>query len=235
MRFPFVLPLLAFAAFSLLRAEEASLFNGKDLSAWQEPRGSWTVAAAVTLSPSDPRTFVARPGEGVFFNTTSGKGVNLLSKMQHGDCSLHVEFSVPKDSNSGVYLMGRYEVQILDSFGKKEIAEHDCGAIYPRWKDGRYFEGHTPKLNASKAPGEWQYFDIVFRAPRFDANGSKIQNAKFESVKHNGQLIHENVEVTGPTRSSKYNDETALGPLMLQGDHGPVAFRNLRIETLNGK
>src|SRR6188472_3932704 len=102
MRLHLVLIILSGAAFSLLRADETLLFNGKDLTGWQEPHGSWTVAATVTLNPKDPKSFVlARPGEGIFFNTTSGKGVNLLGKMPHGDCSLHVEFTVPKDSNSG--------------------------------------------------------------------------------------------------------------------------------------
>lgn len=205
------------------------LFNGKDLEAWQEPHGAWSIAGAVTLNPSDPKALVAQPGEGVFLNTTSGKGVNLLTKSEHGDCSLHMEFCVPQGSNSGIYLMGRYEVQILDSFGRKEIAEHDCGAIYQRWKDGKGYEGHAPMLNASKAPGEWQSFDIVFQAPRFDAAGAKVQNAKFIKVTHNGRVIHENVEVTGPTRGSRFEQEAPAGPIVLQGDHGPVAFRNLRL------
>lgn len=87
-------------------------------------------------------------------------------------------------------------------------------------------------VNASKAPGEWQSFDIAFRAPRFDAAGKKTENAKFLKVQHNGKLIHENVEVTGPTRSAAFSDEQAQGPLKLQGDHGPVAFRNIVLKPL---
>src|SRR5262249_49585304 len=147
--------------------------------------------------------------------------VNVASKAEHGDAEIHVEFCVPKDSNSGVYVMGRYEVQILDSFSKPAINEHDCGAIYERWKDGKGYEGHAPSVNASKAPGEWQSFDITFRAPRFDGSGKKTENARFLKVIHNGQVIHENVEVTGPTRGSKFGDEeSATGPIILQGDHG---------------
>jgi hypothetical protein len=141
---------------------------------------------------------------------------------------------VPRNSNSGIYVQGRYEIQVLDSFGKSEIAEHDCGAIYQRWDPARGkgkegFEGHTPKVNASKAPGEWQRFDITFRAPRFDAAGKKIENAKFIKVVHNGQVIHENVEVNAPTRGSIFQEEAATGPIVVQGDHGPVAFRSLKI------
>src|SRR5207248_7595358 len=140
-----------------------------------------------------------------------------------------------KDSNSGVYVQGRYEVQVFDSFGKADVAEHDCGAIYQRWdpkrgKGNEGYEGHPPKVNASKAPGEWQTFDITFRAPRFDASGKKIANAKFIKVVHNGKTIHENVELNGPTRSAMSTEEKPTGPIMLQGNHGPVAFRNLRIK-----
>ena len=85
-------------------------------------------------------------------------------------------------------------------------------------------------MNASKAPGQWQSFDVVFRAPRFDKNGEKIAKARFEKVMHNGMLIHADVELTGPTRASAWNDEKPAGPIMLQGDHGPVAYRNIRIE-----
>ncbi len=227
----FRLPLLAaaFAVFSLAHAEEVSLFNGKDLSAWQEPLGSWSVVSSVALDPANAKGFITSAGEGVMLNTAAGKGIDIMSKEVFGDCQIHVEFCVPKDSNSGVYVQGRYEVQILDSYGKPEVAEHDCGAIYQRWKDGKGYEGHAPKLNASKAPGEWQSFDITYRAPRFDATGKKTENGRFIKVVHNGQIVQENVEVTGPTRGSRFEDEAATGPIRLQGDHGPVAFRNLRV------
>src|SRR5918911_3019200 len=99
--------------------------------------------------------------------------------------ALTLEFNVSKGSNSGVYFQGQYEVQILDSFGKKdkELKYGDCGGIY---------DTAAPRTNASKAPGEWQTFDVVFRAPRFDAAGKKTANAKFVRVAHNGTVIHEN-------------------------------------------
>ena len=87
-------------------------------------------------------------------------------------------------------------------------------------------------MNASKAPGEWQTFEVIFRAPRFGPDGQKTANGKFVRVVLNGQVIHENVEVTGPTRAAAYRDEKPKGPIMLQGDHGPVAYRNIRIRIL---
>jgi hypothetical protein len=139
----------------------------------------------------------------------------------------------PKGSNSGVYFMGRYEVQILDSFGKKEVDFGDCGGIYEGMEGDQGFPGSAPKVNASNAPGEWQRFDVRFRAPRFDAGGKKVANAKFEWVKLNGTLIQENVEVSNPTRAGHEGPEAAFGPLMLQGDHGPVAFKKVRLKRLD--
>jgi hypothetical protein len=145
-----------------------------------------------------------------------------------------VEFCVAKGSNSGVYFQNRYEVQVFDSYGKPSVNAHDCGAIYERWDDAKKsgYEGHAPRVNACKPPGEWQTFDITFRAPRFDSTGKKTENAKFLKVLQNGQVLHENVELTGPTRGGK-GAESALGPIRLQGDHGPVAYRNLSITRLS--
>jgi hypothetical protein len=229
---------LALMSLTAVHAEDLSLFDGSNLGAWQEPLGTWSVVAAVALDPANPKAFTTQPGAGVTLNSPAGKTVNVVSKAEHGDAVIHVEFNIPKGSNSGVYLQGRYEVQVLDSFGKAAIGEHDCGAIYQRWDPARGkgkegYEGHAPRVNASKAPGEWQSFDITFRAPRFDAAGKKTANAKFVKVVHNGQVIHENVEVTGPTRGSIFKDEEAAkGPIVVQGDHGPVAYRSLKISPL---
>ena len=125
--------------------------------------------------------------------------------------------------------MSRYEVQIRDSFGKTDFDDHDCGAIYGQMVNGKKVQGRKPALNASLGPGEWQSFHIWFRAPRFDQEGNKTANALFVRVEHNGKLIHENVEVNGPTQSSVPGPELPRSALMLQGDHGPVAFRNLYI------
>jgi hypothetical protein len=163
----------------------------------------------------------------VLLSGDDGRGIDLLSEVQHGDCELHIEFLVPKGSNSGVYFQGQYEVQILDSFGRKnaDLKYGDCGGIY---------NTAPPRTNASKAPGEWQSFDVVFQAPRF-ADGKKTANAKFIKVVHNGTVIHENVEVKGPTTAALGGPEKPMGPLMLQGDHGPVAFRNIQLKPLAAK
>jgi hypothetical protein len=210
------------------------LFNGQDLTGWRLRPGKdaklskWAVVSAIRLKEGMPNLFDAVPGKGVLLNGDNGRGVDLLSELEHGDCELHLEFVVAKGSNSGVYLQGQYEVQILDSHGKKdeELRYGDCGGLY---------NTSPPRVNASKAPGEWQSFDIVFQAPRFDAAGQKTANARFLKVVHNGKVIHENVEVAKPTTASLGGAEKAQGPLLLQGDHGPVAFRNLRLKPLAGR
>jgi len=134
--------------------------------------------------------------------------------------------------------MGRYEIQIRDDWGQTEptYAGNEGGGIYQRWDDGRDpkgYEGRSPRVTAGKAPGEWQSFDVVFRGPRFDEAGTKTANALFERVVHNGVAVHEGVEVTGPTRAAAFDDEKPTGPLMLQGDHGPVAYRNIWVIPLD--
>jgi hypothetical protein len=214
-------------------AKGKSLFNGNDLTGWKfrgdAKRSKWQVAGDVSLVPDMPGRFTLLKrhfkDRGILVNGDDGQGVDLISEFKHGDCQLHIEFTVTKGSNSGVYFQGQYEVQILDSFGKadKDLAYGDCGGIYNTAK---------PRTNASKAPGQWQTFDVTFEAPRFDDKGKKTANARFVKVIHNGKVIHENVEVKGPTTASLGGPERPLGPLMLQGDHGPVAFRNIRLEPL---
>lgn len=207
-----------------------SLFNGKDLSGWKlrpgrDPKSSkWSVVSAVKLKEGMPERFEADKGEGVLLNGDDGHGADLLSEATHGDCELHIEFVVTKGSNSGVYFQGQYELQILDSFGKpdKELTYQDCGGIY---------NTAAPRKNASKAPGEWQTYDVIFLAPRFGEDGKKTAKAKFVKVVHNGVVIHENVEVEKPTTASLGGAEKPQGPLMLQGDHGPVGFRNIKMKT----
>jgi hypothetical protein len=205
---------------------------GENLAAWRVDTGAWLVAGAAAPDPADPTRLKWSAGSGVLVNGPDGKTVDLLSRLEHGDAEVHVEFMVPEGSNSGVYLQGRYEVQVFDSWGVEEPAFSDCGGIYQRWRDGEGFEGRPPRENASRPPGEWQSFDIVFHAPRFDAAGRKTANARFVRVVHNGVVVHEDVEVTGPTRAATFEDERPRGPLMLQGDHGPVAYRNVVVRPL---
>ncbi|MGE3311775.1 MAG: DUF1080 domain-containing protein [Limisphaerales bacterium] len=211
---------------------QAILAKG-DLSNIRPPHGDWRAAGDVRLKAGDPTKFEIVDGTGVVVNGESGGTVNILTTAEYGDLSVQYEYMVTKGSNSGVYFMGRYEVQIFDSHGVTDPKFSDNGGIYQRWEGDRGFEGAAPRVNASKPPGEWQRVDVVFRAPRFDKAGVKVENARFKKISLNGVLIHENVEVSGPTRSAYYQDEQPGGPLMAQGDHGPVAFRNVKITPLH--
>jgi hypothetical protein len=221
-------------AWSSAAGESQSLFDGKDLAGWRKPTGTWMVAKSVSVDPADPEKFVIVSGQGVLVNSASSHTVDLITEAEFGDMEAHVEFCITRHSNSGVYLMGRYEIQVYDSFGveKDQYPGIECGGIYPRWINEKDVEGHSPSVNASKPPGQWQTFDITFRAPRFDASGKKIANAKVVKVMHNGKVIHENVELNGPTRGPMAEDEKPTGPIRLQGDHGPVAYRNLRVKAV---
>jgi len=149
---------------------------------------------------------------------------------EYRDFQLHLEFRCPlmpdaagqARANSGVYLHGRYEVQVLDSFGL-DPKDNDCGAIYRVSK---------PLVNACRPPGEWQTYDIVFRAPRFDDAGEVVENPRI-TVWQNGACIQNNVEVPHPTGAAMFNTMTTRGPIVLQ-DHGnPVEYRNIWLRTLD--
>ena len=209
---------------------------GKDLSAWKGPYGEWTEVAGIELDPKNAKKLLAKPGAGVWYNGPKGRSANLYSKQKFADIEVHLEFNIPKGSNSGIKFHGHYEIQILDSFGKKELTGDDCGGIYPRAELKPNYhhidKGIAPKVNATKAPGEWQAFDLVFIAPRFDKDGKKIANAKIAKAMLNGQVIHENQELLTPTGNLWQSKEMYEGPLMLQADHGPVAFRNMSVKIL---
>ncbi|MCC6489243.1 MAG: DUF1080 domain-containing protein [Candidatus Hydrogenedentes bacterium] len=217
------------------------LLNAEDLNqAWREPTGTWKIVGDTFIDPNNEKLLGFAPGGGTVLNGPEGKTDHLVSQLEHGDVKLHVEFMVPKGSNSGIYFQGRYEIQILDSWGVATPGHGDCGGIYQRWHEEpgiedsqRGYEGHAPKTNASKEPGQWQTFDVIFRAPRFDESGKKTADAEFVKVEHNGSVVHENVKLSGPTRSAMAQDEQPFGPLMIQGDHGPVSFRNLHVEPLS--
>lgn len=207
------------------------LFNGRSLDGWKlrsEPlKDTWEIVSRVAADKVDPKQLVGTGAGGtpdaVLFRAPVKHGSDLLTEQSFGDCELHIELMVAKDSNSGVYLMGQYEVQVFDSFGNPDdkLAHSDMGGIY---------SVKAPATNASKPSGEWQSLNVVFRAPRFDAAGKKTENAKFLKVTLNGKTIHENVEVKGPTGGELPGGEKPTGPLMLQGDHGVVAYRNITIE-----
>jgi len=209
-----------------------TLFDRRSIEGFE---GEGWRRAAVHMDSNDPTQLAEHAlvddWDGMLVNAQGAHDV--VSKVLHGDCDARIDFLVSKGSNSGVYFMGRYEVQILDSFGKKEVDFGDCGGIYEGMDGDQGFVGSALKVNASNAPGEWQRFDVRFRAPRFDASGKKSTNAKFEWVKLNGTLIQENVEVENPTRGGFDGPEVAYGPVRLQGDHGPVAYKKVRLKRLD--
>ena len=195
---------------------------------------NWRWVDSVPFAKRTGETTEASPAGTILLNTPgkNSRG-NLFTAREHGDLDMELEFMMAPGSNSGVYLQGRYEVQLLDSFGVANPQYSDCGGIYQRWDERRPpgqegYQGHPPALNACKPPGAWQRLRIEFRAPRFDAAGRKVKNARFVKVTLNGATLHENTDVTGPTRAAAFADENPAGPLMIQGDHGAVAIRNLR-------
>jgi len=195
------------------------LFYGKDLSQWTSTKEGETTKWVVkdgTMSP------------------TKGSGM-IRSKQEFGSCQLHLEWATPKEvsgegqgrGNSGVFLMGQYEVQILDSYENATYPDGQAGALYGR---------NVPLVNACRKPGEWQSYDIIFHRPVFE-NDEVVKRATF-TVLHNGVLIHDHVELSGGTlwrgahSISNYVPHGDTGPLELQ-DHGnPVVFRNIWIREL---
>ncbi len=158
-------------------------------------------------------------------------GGDILTRQLFKDFYLHLEFNVPDSppevrgqgrGNSGVYLQGRYEIQVLDSWGIPDPGRGDCGALYNH---------AAPLRNACKRPNEWQAYDVVFRAPRFNEAGRLTEKARV-TVFHNGQVIQNNVELNGQTGGALDEHYAEPGPLLLQ-DHGNlVRFRNVWIVPL---
>lgn len=217
-----------------------SLSGDAALAAWRPPHGEWSSVAGVAVRPADPRYLDAEAGTGeVLYNGPRGKTPNLLSREWFGDVELRCEFLVPKGSNSGIKFAGLYEIQIADSHGKAVATASDCGGIYPRAElFPRYHhidEGIPPRENACAAPGTWQTLEIAFRAPRFDETGRKVRPARFERVVLNGKVIHEGVDLQYPTGHAWHKAEVAAGPILLQGDHGPVAFRELKVRPIEAQ
>jgi hypothetical protein len=216
-----------------------ALFNGKDFTGWhgQDPKQpfQWLTTKGVIwerlLGPTRLGA-VRQPGDRML-NGPNGRTVNLVTDEKFGDSELYLEFMLAKGSNSGVYLHGLYEVQVFDSFGSTEpVTSSDAGGIYHRWINEQGVGGSAPSRNVSRPPGQWQSYHIWFQGPRFDSAGKKIQNAKFLRVVFNGFSVQKDVECEGPTRAHMDIPEAATNPLMLQGDHGPVAYRNIYIRPL---
>ncbi len=211
-----------------------------DMSGFQDKSNNWRIVKSVSVNPLEKKDLKVIEGVGVLWNKPdeSNSG-NLFSAFEHGDIEFECDILMPVGSNSGIYFQSRYEIQLLDSWVVDKPTYGDMGGIYQRWdsskeKGAQGYEGTSPKFNASKAPGLWQSLKVIFHAPRFDSSGNKVKDAWFEKVFLNGALIHENVVLSGPTRGGKAK-EVSTAPLMFQGDHGPVAFRNIRYKKYSGQ
>src|SRR6478672_12739539 len=192
------------------------LFDGRDLSRWRGADGG-------------PAKWIVRDG---YAEVAPGSG-DISTSDKFGDAQLHIEWATPsvvkgegqERGNSGVFLMGHYEVQVLDSYDNKTYFHGQAGSVYKQY---------APLVNASRPPGEWQSYDIVFHAPRFDEQGKVIDRARV-TVLHNGVLIQNNVEIYGLTyhdRPALYIAHSPQASLKLQ-DHGdPIRYRNIWIRPL---
>lgn len=220
-----------------LAAEPAwrSVAVNANFSVWRESEHpGWSQVGDAKLREGEPSRLEGHPGEGVLLSRGES---DLYTREEFQDLEVKLEFLVAARSNSGVKLNGHYEIQIRDSHGKKELTADDCGGVYPRAEMQPTYrfldEGSPPSENAARPAGEWQTLEIAFIAPRFDAAGKKTANARFAEVKLNGKLIQKDVELEYPTGHAWDEvEEVARGPLMLQGDHGPVAFRNIQVRAL---
>jgi hypothetical protein len=192
------------------------LFDGSDLSQWLTRDGE----------PADWNV------ENGYIECVPGKST-IYTKMAFGDCQLHIEWATPAQvegqgqgrGNSGVYLMGKYEVQVLDSYENTTYPDGQAAALY-----GQY----PPLVNASREPGVWQFYDIIFHRPRFSPTGEVIEPATV-TVLHNGVLVQDHTRLTGPTmnriRLDYYAHESRL-PISLQNHRNPVRFRNIWVRDL---
>lgn len=210
----------------------------KDLSAFKNPGQTWSVAGGVTANLNEVNVLNVTKGTGVLVNQPTKKiaGSDLLTVGEHGDIVIELDYMMAKGANSGIYLQGIYEIQLEDSWGMMNSTAANNGGIYARWDDTKPegkkgYEGHAPRQNASKAPGLWQHIRIAFQAAKFDGSLKKTENARIISIELNGVQIHDNVELFGSTRGAN-GFEKPMGALRLQGDHGAVAFKNIKFSKL---
>jgi len=236
MRLPAAVLLVLLLGQATAAGEEGWVPLGAD--AWHNSE-KWYAAGDAMLDPDNPRRLVGKPGTGVLINGETGRVPSLVTKRRDfRDVELHVEFMVAKGSNSGVIFHGNYEIQILDSAQVEKPTGAHCGGIYPRAEAEPTYhhidKGSPPRVNAAKPPGQWQTLDILFRAARFDEAGKKTASARFVRVVHNGQVVQENQEVPyacGPNWDRK---QYPRGPIIIQGDYGPIAVRNVRVRDCKG-
>ncbi len=186
------------------------LFDGKDLSKWDNG-DKWIIQDGYAISAK----------------------TEINSKQSFGDCQLHLEFATPATvsgsgqgrGNSGVYMMQRYEVQILDSYDNKTYFDGQCASLYKQ---------HPPLVNACRKPGEWQTYDIIFESPRFDAD-KKLTRPGYVTVLQNGILVQNHFELLGGTfydQPPKYTAHPPKAPIHLQFHGNPVRFRNIWVREV---
>ena len=211
-----------------------------DLSTFKSPGSNWRIVGSVRADLNKANVLTTDPGQAVLVYSSSTKGSsrdvqpsNLLTVLQHGDADLELDYLVAPQSNAGIYLQGRYGIQLADSWESRVPRVTDNGSVDERWDAKRTqgqngYAGHPARQNVSRAPGLWQHLKVSFQAPRFNAQNQKTTNARLIRVELNGVAIHEDVELTGPTHGAGFADEQPLGPLGLQGNQGTVAFRNIR-------
>jgi len=230
-----IAPLLLCGAVAISKDGWIPLVSSDDsFSAWSQPTKEWYSAGDAALDPKNPRLLVGKDGSGVMINGAEGKTRSLCTiRNDFRDVELHVEFLIAKGSNSGIIFHGNYEIQILDSAHVRKPTAGHCGGVYPRAEAKPKYhhidKGSPPRVNAAKAPGKWQSYDIIFQAARFDASGKKTANAKFVKVVHNGVVIQENVEVPYACGTNWDRKQHPQGPIIIQGDYGPIAIRNVRV------
>jgi len=194
------------------------LFDGKNFSAWEREKGGGDVKWKL-----EENTMTVAGGTG-----------NIKTKQGFGDCQLHIEWRTPKEvkgsgqgrGNSGIFLMGRYELQVLDSYNNRTYSNGQAGSIYKQ---------HIPLANACRPPGEWQTYDIIFTAPRFNEKDSTLKSPAYITVIHNGVLVQNHTAIWGGTEYigiAEYKMHGPKEPIVLQ-DHGDaVSFRNIWIREL---
>lgn len=219
---------------SVSAGEWIDLIASPPATTWQGKTDAWVWAEAVAVADDNPRKLAPTGTGAILVNGNKGNAPDLLTRQKWADLEIECEFMLPKGSNSGLKFHGHYEIQIADSFGStKKLSGSDCGGIYPRAelkpKYRHLDEGIAPKENACGKPGTWQTLVVRFRGPRFDAAGKKTTNARIERAELNGKVIHADQEMTTPTGHACTKPELASGPLLVQGDHGPIALRKLRV------
>jgi hypothetical protein len=196
-------------------ADAIILFDGSDLSKWESEKGG-------------PAKWAVKDG----VMTVNGTGI-IQTRQGFGDCQLHVEWATPAEvkgagqgrGNSGIFLQSRYEIQVLDSYNNPTYFHGQAGSVYKQ---------HAPLVNVSRKPGEWQSYDIIFHAPRFDETG-KLSKAGTVTVLQNGVLVQDNAQILGGTShvgAPKYIAHPLEQPLALQDHHNPVRYRNIWIRKL---